>query len=214
MKILFFGDSITSAERTRNPNDFLMQYGAGFVTQIVGKLHLDDPISYEILNRGIGGHSVVDLYARIKSDVWNEVPDVLNILVGVNDVALEVLYKKGVDLDRYKKVYRMIIEETQVRLPNTKIILMEPFVLHGSITDKNYNEFLQIYEYAKVVENLAKEYGLFFLPLQLDLEVAFKRYGEGVVLIDGIHPTMLGSGIIASKWYKLFKSKVEKSISR
>ena len=78
----------------------------------------DDPTKHEIFNRGISGNRVVDLYARIKSDVWNLKPDVLSILVGVNDVWHELDIANGVDIERYERIYGMMLEETLERLPN------------------------------------------------------------------------------------------------
>ena len=66
----------------------------------------------EIINRGIGGNRIVDLYARIKADVWNFNPDILSVLIGVNDVWHEQ-WGNGVDLERFEKIYRMLIEDTK-----------------------------------------------------------------------------------------------------
>ena len=115
MKILFFGDSITDASRERETDFGLKSYGFGYVRAIAGNLLLDNPNKYEIINRGIGGNRIVDLYARIKKDLWNEKPDFLNILIGVNDVWHEIANQNGVDIVRFEKVYRTIIEETKER---------------------------------------------------------------------------------------------------
>lgn len=64
---------------------------------------------YEVINHGIGGNRVVDLYARIKSDVWNLQPDALSILIGINDVVFEIYDRNGVEIDRFEKDYRMMI---------------------------------------------------------------------------------------------------------
>ena len=82
-----------------------------------------NPLRYEIYNHGISGDRSVDLYARIKRDVWNLKPDVISILIGVNDVWHDLVENpNGVDIVRYEKVYRMIIEETKERLPDVKFI--------------------------------------------------------------------------------------------
>ena len=82
MKILFFGDSITDMRRSRDSDG--VHLGDGYVFFVAGDIKREDP-SIEIINRGISGDRVVDLYARIKSDVWNHKPDVLSILIGIND---------------------------------------------------------------------------------------------------------------------------------
>ena len=209
MKILFFGDSITDAGRDRNNDYLLSSYGQGYVKFIAGELLSQDPTAYEIVNRGISGHRVVDLYARIKADLWNIEPDVLSILIGVNDVWHELYGKNGVELDRYERVYRMLIEDTQKRLPNLKIVLLEPFVLKGTATEEKYEGFLEVYKYAEVVKRLAKEYGLYFLPLQEKLTAAAEKHGASYYLADGVHPAMAGAKLIADEWLKIFDKEIK-----
>ena len=120
MRILFFGDSITDAGRNREADFNLNSYGLGYVRSVAGALLCEAPDKYEIINRGIGGNRIVDLYSRIKMDCWNLEPDVLNILIGVNDVWHEVGKKNGVELPRFENIYRMILEETKERLPTQK----------------------------------------------------------------------------------------------
>ena len=211
MKIVFFGDSITDASRNRATETDNSRFGFGYVMQAVGRLYEKSLTDYQIFNRGISGNRIVDLYARIKSDLWNLEPDLISILIGVNDVWHEINYQNGVELDRFEKVYRTIIEETKQKLPNVKFILCEPFVLKGEATELNYERFLQVKDYAKVVKKLAEEYGLYFLPLQEELDRVAEKVGETTVLKDGVHPTVEGAVIIAKQWIKLF-NQIEKEI--
>ena len=115
MKILFFGDSITDMGRSREcdkPSQ-IHSYGSGYPIFVASDLYRENPNAHEVFNRGISGHRIVDLYARIKKDVWNLKPDVLSILIGINDVWHEVSYQNGVEVERFEKVYRMIIEDSK-----------------------------------------------------------------------------------------------------
>ena len=210
MRILFFGDSITDTHRVRELDFCPHALGNGFVNRIAGNLLYENPEKYQIINRGIGGNRIVDLYSRIKCDCWALNPDVISILIGVNDVWHEINDGNGVEIDRFEKVYRMIIEDTQKALPNVKLILCEPFVLQGSATTPNWDKFVAVFDYAKVVKNLAKEYGLFFLPLQKQIQEYNDKHEEGITLYDGVHPNTAGARIIADSWIKLFKEEVDK----
>lgn len=205
MRIVFFGDSITDGCRNRERDDLLVSLGAGFVLFATGKLLKDNPHAYEIFNRGVGGNRSVDLYARIKKDVWELQPDVVNILVGINDIWHEQMFSNGLDVGQYESIYRLMIEETKKRLPNAKLILCEPFVLRGRVTEEQFSVYEQIYAYANVVKKLASEYGVYFLPLQAMISDLAEKYGNAAVLLDGIHPTAFCAEKIASKWIKLFK---------
>ena len=103
--ILFQGDSITDAGRARD-ND--SNVGIGYPVLVKGTLGFEHPGEYTFLNRGISGNRVVDVYARIKSDIINLKPDVMSILIGVNDVWHEFSRKNGVDAEKFEKVYSML----------------------------------------------------------------------------------------------------------
>lgn len=210
MRILFFGDSITDANRNRESDFTLGGYGLGFVRSVAGTLMCEAPDKYAIINRGIGGHRLVDLYARVKSDCWNLQPDVLNILIGVNDVWHEIAAKNGVEIDRFENIYRMMLKETKERLPNTKIIICEPFILKGKVTEEKYDEFLAVKEYAKVVKKIAEEFDCYFLPLQAKIDAFAEKYGVEACLSDGVHPAVGGAQLIANEWLKLFKEQIDK----
>ncbi len=207
MKIVLFGDSITDMGRDRTLDMGAFSFGHGYSNIIASQLLKSNPLRYEIYNRGISGDRIVDLYARIKRDVWNVQPNVLSILIGVNDVWHDLGENpNGVDIVRYEKVYRTIIEETKERLPDVKFILCEPFVLKGAATEEHYADFLKVKDYAKVVKRLAEEYSLYFLPLQKILDEAAEKFGADKFLYDGVHPSLAGAGLIADAWLNLFRS--------
>ena len=212
MKILFYGDSITDASRYRENDISNNSLGAGYVMQIAGNLYRKSAVDYKIINRGISGDRIVDLYARVKKDLWNHNPDIISILIGINDIWHDLAASpNGVDVVRFEKVYRMLIEDTIKVLPNAKFILCEPFVLSGTATDPQFDHFASVAQYAEVVKQIAKDYNLYFLPLQEALNDAANRYGADIILSDGVHPTVQGSVVIADEWQKLF-NKIEKEV--
>lgn len=210
MKVIFYGDSITDAGRNYEVDFQPESYGYGYVKYAVESLTAEDPEKYALYNRGISGNRIVDLYARIKKDVWNLQPDVLSVLIGVNDIWHELDGEDGVDIVRFEKMYRILLDDTLERLPNLKIVLCEPFVLRGTATVEKWEEFLQVKEYAKVVKKIAKEYGLYFLPLQETLDNAAEKNGAEYYAADGVHPTPEGGKLIAKEWVKFFHEKIEK----
>lgn len=209
MKILFLGDSITDMCRCRDNDNVYM--GNGYVFYVAGDIKRENP-SAEIINRGNGGNRIVDLYSRIKKDVWNLEPNVLSILIGVNDVWHEIDFQNGVDIDRFIKIYDMLISDTLKVLPKVKIILCEPFVLKGTSTEEHYERFLQVKEYAKVIKALAEKYSLEFLPLQEVFDKAAAKTCARDYLPDGVHPGVAGARLIADEWMKLYNEKIKPEI--
>ena len=204
MKILFYGDSITDAGRDYAQLHGEEAMGKGYVKYAVAGLKERGFTDEDLINRGISGNRIVDLYARVKIDCWNHQPDFLSILIGVNDVWHEVAIQNGVELDRFEKMYRILIEDTKKVLPNIKIMLCEPFVLEGEATNEKFDQFLEVYKYAEVVKKLAAEYGLYFLPLQEKLSQAAAKSTAAEYLGDGVHPAKAGAELIASEWLKAF----------
>ena len=216
MKILFYGDSITDMGRERNTDENAIKYGlcmgAGYAHLIAAELSYQTPGKYQFINGGIGGNRSVDLYARIKSDCWNYTPDVISILIGINDVYPKEFEGNGVELNRFEKVYRLLIEDTKAKLPNVKLILCEPFMLPDSAYPWDllkWDEKAGVRAYAKAVKKLAEEYRLPFVSLQNKLLQKAAEHGAAYYLYDGIHPTPAGAKLIAEAWLKTFNSLAE-----
>ena len=205
MKILFQGDSITDAGRNREQ----LCLGKGYPVMIGGELGAHFPGKYTFDNKGVSSNRIVDVYARIKVDCWNLEPDVISLLIGVNDVWHEFGNKNGVEPERFEKVYRMLIEDTKAKLPNIKFMLMEPFVLPGRATEAAWEDFSgTVYQLAEIVQKLAKEYNLSFVPLQEKLNAACKLCPPEYWLGDGVHPTAAGHRLISDAWLEVFHKEI------
>lgn len=202
--ILFQGDSITDVGRNRaNPASL----GEGYPNFVAGRLGLQYPGAYEFLNRGISGNRIVDLYARMKCDILNLNPDYMSILIGVNDVWHEKDWHNGVSAPKFKKVYRMLLEEVREARPEMRIMLMEPFVLSGPATETALDWFREeVGLRAEAVRELAGELQLPFLPLQQDLNDLAEKAPTTYWLADGVHPTVYFHQYLADKWMEAFQT--------
>lgn len=212
--ILFFGDSITDAERNRAIE---ISTGEGFVTMVSGELGYLYPGKYRFLNRGVHGNRLPQLLTRLHADVIAHKPQILTILVGINDLFHEYNHKIKDGRERYEAYYRLLLEEIKKALPETKVILMSPFAFEGqkTVSDKENPdrfEFLtsEIPHRAKIVEKLAKEFGCAYLPLHEKFEQAVKLTSSEIYLEDGIHPNPAGSYLLAEEWLALFERLTQK----
>ena len=202
IRILFQGDSITDAGRKREEPTNL---GKGYPLLVAGVLGAENPGKFEFFNRGISGNRVVDLYARIKADIINLKPDILSILIGVNDIWSEITGEDGVDTEKYFRIYSMLIEEIQSALPEVKIMILEPFVLKASATEAEWERFhSEVKERAEKAKEIARKYNLKFGPLHAEFDKAEERYAADYWLKDGAHPTIMGHEIIKREWLKAF----------
>ena len=122
--ILFQGDSITDCGRDRNAAGPNAGLGEGYAAMAAtALLNRKGGGRLQIYNRGISGNRIVDLYARWKIDGLNLEPDVISILIGVNDTWHEFGSRNGVEVPRYEQFYRMLLEWTVRDRPGVKLVL-------------------------------------------------------------------------------------------
>lgn len=202
LKFLFQGDSITDADRNRDDEN---NYGYGYPNLFAAEVGKAFPGEYYFINEGISGNRIVDLYARIKSDIINHQPDYMSILIGVNDVWHEINDKDGVAPEKFEKIYTMLIEEIKDVLPDIKIIILEPFVLPGTGTSYAWDTFRSTLELnAQAAKRIADKFNLKFVSLQDKFDAACEKAEPSYWLRDGVHPTAAGHAIIKDELRKAF----------
>jgi acyl-CoA thioesterase I len=189
--VIFIGDSVTDCGRRDDEPDFL---GDGYVRMIAERLP-----DRRVINVGINGNRVVDLRDRWHIDVTEQNPDVLSVLVGINDTWRRYDENDPTSAASFEADYRKILEQTVPLAP--KLILMEPFVLPVTEEQEHWHEDLD--EKRAVVARLASEFGAAFVPLQSLLSVAAQAYGAKAFAEDGVHPTELGHRLIAEAWLEV-----------
>ena len=202
--ILFQGDSITDAGRNFQDDAYM---GYGYATMTAGKIAVDYPGQYNVVNKGISGNRIVDVYARMKKDILNLNPSFMTILIGINDVWHEIGEKNGVDAVKFERVYDWLITELKEALPQLQIIILEPFVLKGPATEHAWEEFWsETLLRSAACKRLAEKHGLVFIPLQEKLEELADATSTTYVLGDGVHPTYAGHELISREVYKVYQN--------
>lgn len=202
--IVFQGDSITDGERNRSNDKYM---GSGYATMTAGKIAVDYPGEYCFFNRGISGNRSVDLYARIKKDVLNLEPDILTVMIGINDVWHEFKSQNGVGVQKYEMLLDLFFKEVLEANPEIKIFLLEPFVLLGTATEEHFEGFVnQVALQSAACRRLADKYGFTFIPLQQKMEQLGKQTSNDYVLHDGVHPTCAGHELISRELYRAIKA--------
>jgi len=203
--ILFQGDSITDYHRDRNS---ISDLGKGYPNLVGSALGFENPGKYVFIDKGISGNRIVDVYARIKDDILNLKPDVMSILIGVNDVWHEYDWNNGISTAKFEKLYRIMLDEILEQLPDIKIMIMEPFCLLGPATEKNWDKGFEqeVKDKAAVAKKIADEYKLTYIPLQSKFDEAAKSTENTYWLYDGVHPSTAGNELIKREWLKAFET--------
>ena len=201
---LFQGDSITDTNRV-DDNDDNFGLGCGYALLLASDFLKNRKDEFRFINRGQSGDRITDVYVRIKEDIINLKPDMMSILIGVNDVSHELTQNCGVTPDKFEKIYSMLIEEVTEALPEIKIFILEPFVMKGIHTEARWDEFsCEVHKMAKASKNIAEKFNLEFIPLQDKFNVAAADGNHRYWSVDGIHPSAAG--------HQLIKEELQKAI--
>lgn len=199
--ILFQGDSITDAGRDRG-SYYANQapgMGNGYVHHTVTHLLGANPAkAYRCYNRGISGHKVYQLADRWDDDCLQLAPDVLSLLIGVNDFwhTLDLGYKGTVDT--YARDLRALLDRTRAALPKVKVIMGEPFaVAGGSAISARWESFGA---YRVAARRIAQETGAVFVPYQDVFDAALTVAPAAYWCPDGVHPSLAGAYLMTQAW--------------
>jgi lysophospholipase L1-like esterase len=199
-RILFQGDSITDGKRGRNadPNHIL---GHGYAFIIAAKFGAAFPeLKLDFINRGVSGNTVPDLQKRWQADTLDLKPDILSILIGVNDAG------HGLPMDQYEPAYEKIIAEAKSANPQLKLVLCEPFTLPVGKRIAGYDAwFAGIKQRQAIVSRLAKKHGAALVQFQRVFDEAIKRAPADYWIWDGVHPTYRGHQLMADEWERVVR---------
>lgn len=198
--ILFQGDSITDGNRGRN-QDLNHIHGHGYQYILASEMYADNlDKNITVVNRGVSGNRIAELYGRWQEDCLKIKPDILSILIGVNDIYSVFEYGHGSSPERYEKIYRLLLEEVVEQNPDTLIVIMEPF--YGVSDNTERDKFIRnnIGFYVDAAKRIAKEYNAVFVPLQDIFDEYAKHVDIHSLLWDGVHPTTGAHQLIARRW--------------
>lgn len=194
-RILFQGDSITDGNRGRgnDPNHIL---GHGYVFIIAARHGAAFPAArLDFVNRGISGNTVLDLAKRWQKDTLDLAPDLLSIMIGVNDNS------RRVPLDVYEAEYEKLITAARGTNPGLKVVLCEPFVKPAATIDPT------IRQRQEIVARLAAKHDAALVSFQPVFDAAAREMPADYWIWDNVHPTYRGHQLMADEWERVVREK-------
>lgn len=205
--ILFQGDSITDAGRKKDSTDVnnAAALGAGYaMIAASGLLFNYADKNLKIYNRGISGNKVYQLAERWQKDALDIKPNVLSILVGVNDFWHTLTNGYKGTIKTYNDDLRALLDKTRQNLPGVKLIIGEPYAVKGikAVDEKWYPAFD---DYRKSARDIADSYNAVFIPYQSIYDKAQKSAPGVYWTGDGVHPTLAGAHLMAHAWLEAVK---------
>lgn len=197
-KILFIGDSITDADRNSRA---YKPFGFGYVNFVANFLLGKYPTyNLNILNTGISGNTIRDLKSRWQKDCLDHNPDILSIMIGVNDVwrqfATEDELPCAVPLDEYETTYRQLLTMVTQKC-NSQIVICEPFMF---CDDFNNPVFAHLRTFVEAVRRIAADFNACLVPLQKAIDERIKEVPPQNWSADMVHPEVWAHAWIAQQW--------------
>jgi lysophospholipase L1-like esterase len=196
-RVLFQGDSITALGRgmTADPNHIL---GHSYVFLIAGKYGAMLPErNLVFINRAIGGNKLADMAARWQQDTLDLKPDLLSILIGINDVGHDVPF------EQFEPMYDKILAASVAADPRLRIVLGEPFTLPvGKRKDDWEHWHAEVVKRQEVVAKLAVKYHAALVRYQQVFDEACRRAPAAYWIWDAVHPTYSGQQLMADEWVR------------
>jgi lysophospholipase L1-like esterase len=199
--ILFQGDSITDAGRNREsaePNS-AGALGTGYPLLVSAAVLAAQPArGLKFYNRGISGNKVPDLQQRWTADAIDLKPDVISILIGVNDFWHKLDHGYNGTVQDYEQQYAALLRTTRDALPGVHLIVLEPFVLRTGAVDARW--FPEFDQRRAAAARVAAQAHATFVPLQTVFNQRIRMAPPDYWAADGVHPTPAGHAVIAEQW--------------
>ena len=196
--IVFIGDSITDAERHRQTYKPLGFGYVHFAGNLVWARHPELYLS--IVNTGVSGDTIRDMEHRWEEDCIAHRPNVVSILVGINDVwqlAMEpALARTAASLNEYEVTFNGLLSRTR-QLCSCRFVLMEPFMF---CRDPDNAVLKALRPYIDVVRGLAAKYSAVLVPLQQEIDRQVTEIPQERWSADMVHPYLWAHAWIALRW--------------
>ena len=192
--VVFFGDSITDAGQREDPD----RLGNGYVRLLAGQLS-----GSKVINAGISGNKAVDLQARLDDDVIAHRPDLVSIMIGINDTWRKFDRDDPTSTEAYETSYRDLL--TRITATGARVIMLEPFVL--PVTEEQATAWRDDLDpKIEAVRRLAGEFGAPLVPLDVELNKYAAQVGAATLAGDGVHPSEQGHAEITRLWLEVARA--------
>jgi lysophospholipase L1-like esterase len=204
LTFLFQGDSITDGNRGRSldPNHIM---GHGYAYSVASRIGADFPeAGFTFYNRGISGNKITDLQKRWEIDTLNLKPDVLSILIGINDAAATLNKPaEATTVDEFESIYRGLLTDCRRANPEILFVLGIPFVYPVGKRAENFEKWRDDTNNRQaVIRKLAGEFDAVVVDYPAVFDKALKKAPAEYWIWDGIHPTVFAHELMAREWIK------------
>ena len=199
--ILFIGDSITDCGcwTTNRP------LGDGYVRMFHDMLIARESAKrVRVINKGISGHTIVDLRNRWADDVLSLRPDWLSIKIGINDLHQHLgKTPRDVSPAQFAEAYDDILARVKKTLPKCRILLIDPFYLSVERMPGSWRMQVlkELPKYISVVHAMSRKYCTRHVATHAIFQRMLKHCVPDALCDEPVHPNSAGHLVIAEAVY-------------
>ena len=207
MRILFQGVIITDCGRDRSDIHSLGGGYAKFSAELIREKYPE--IEFEFINQGISGNRAECLLARWENEAIAHDPDIISILIGVNDTwHNEIEERNWMHNEYFEDCYRKILTALKEKT-NAKIVMIEQFLLYTP--DKAFFRE-DLAPKIEITRKLAREFADAYIPMDGLFAKASVENEPTYWARDGVHPTEAGAKLIAGYYLDAISPLIESLI--
>lgn len=202
-KLIMTGDSVTDCDRGRPVGEGLFgAIGNGYVNFVQANLMAKYPENrIRVVNMGSTGNTIRDLKGRWETDIVEQEPDWLSVMIGINDVwrqfdsPLET--ERHVYLEEYSQTLEVLVSSTKPLLKG--LVLMTPYYIEPNVNDSMR---WTMDKYGAIVKSISQKYSTCFVDTQVAFNKIFEHYHPNLISWDRVHPNNIGHMVLAQAFLK------------
>ena len=202
-KIVFIGDSITDCGRARPLREGAFgALGNGYVQFVDAFLGATKPdLRLRTLNMGVGGDTVRDLEARWQADVLDLKPQIVSVMIGINDVWRQfdapLAKETHVGPEEYRDTLDRLLARTSPHVE--RMLVASPFYVEPNKADRMR---ARMDEYGACAQEVAIQHGAVWIDVQAAFDAIMRHVSPQSLSGDRVHPNATGHAVITRAFLK------------
>ncbi len=195
--VLFQGDSITDHGRQHDDPECL---GTGYAMIAASWFTATHPgLGVRFANRGVSGDQTSHLLERWQADCIDLKPTWVSILIGINDAWRPIHEPENSrTVEEFQADYTAVLDMTRKKLPETRIIICEPFLLEIAGLEEQFRR--ELAPRVQIARDLARQYADIYVPLDGIFQAASMQMPPEAWAGDAVHPSKAGHALMAKAW--------------
>ena len=159
------------------------------------------------INRTMQGDTIGTLADRWQQDALALKPDVISILIGVNDLVAKFPHDQTQAIRKFAERYDELLAGTFKANPQIKLLLCTPFVLPGKYTTPRWSDWVELIgQMETAVDELGRKYHVPVVHFQKFFNAAPPQAAAQGKVAEVSQPTYAEHRQMAAEWIRAYQA--------